>query len=240
MPISIYRRHTTDCKRAAITARNANAGCNCRIHAEGNLGGFKIRESLNTRNWRKAETIQKEWNAADAKVPVSLPNSPSALPPVTPQAAIPTSGSTATNAEAWESFLANVKSNGRGKKVQANIHTVGKKAREFFRARGLTMMSDWTFSLVSQFRDSWRVTRKGTATFGKPVTPWTIHALLKSPFAGCSTMRWMPGGSPKTSPRSSNGRPRTAAGKTRPSAAPKWTLCTKPPRPSPARSCASQ
>src|ERR1051326_2045287 len=60
-----YRRHASTCAHAS-EGRRWNR-CKCPIWVQGTLDGEPIRESLDTRNWTKAnETVQK-WEAAGGR-----------------------------------------------------------------------------------------------------------------------------------------------------------------------------
>ena len=57
--LTIFRRHTKDCKFTGRKHRN----CQCPIAVEGMLHGRMIRKSLDLRGWEAAQKLVREWEA---------------------------------------------------------------------------------------------------------------------------------------------------------------------------------
>jgi integrase len=64
----IFRRHLNDCRKGRAREDRASTGCNCPIHAAGSLGGQRLRVSVNTRSWERAQKLVRDaetrgsWN----------------------------------------------------------------------------------------------------------------------------------------------------------------------------------
>jgi hypothetical protein len=57
--LTIFRRHTKDCKFTGRKHRN----CQCPIAVEGTLHGRMIRKSLDLRSWEAAQKLVRDWEA---------------------------------------------------------------------------------------------------------------------------------------------------------------------------------
>jgi len=64
--LTIYRRHRKDCEHRAAGRKYRR--CRCPIWADGFLNGLELRESLDLRDWEKAQERIREWEAKGAPV----------------------------------------------------------------------------------------------------------------------------------------------------------------------------
>src|SRR5262245_4670964 len=62
MPLTIYRRHSLDCRHKSSGRRWTR--CDCPIWVQGSLGGEYIRESLNLTAWGAAQEKVRGWEAS--------------------------------------------------------------------------------------------------------------------------------------------------------------------------------
>src|SRR6266852_27831 len=62
MPLTIYRRHSTDCPHKTKGRRFTR--CNCSIWVQGSLAGEYVRESLNLTVWGAAQERVRGWEAS--------------------------------------------------------------------------------------------------------------------------------------------------------------------------------
>ncbi|HKC55276.1 MAG TPA: hypothetical protein VKC35_04105, partial [Vicinamibacterales bacterium] len=62
MPLTIYRRHSSDCPHKTKGRRWAR--CNCAVWVQGSLGGEYVRQSLNLTVWGAAQERIRGWEAS--------------------------------------------------------------------------------------------------------------------------------------------------------------------------------
>src|SRR4029450_11277171 len=62
MPLTIYRRHSSDCSHKSKGRRWHR--CDCAIWVQGSLGGEYVRESLNLTVWGAAQERVRGWEAS--------------------------------------------------------------------------------------------------------------------------------------------------------------------------------
>jgi len=62
MPLTIYRRHSTDCPHQGKGRRWTR--CSCPIWVQGSLGGEYVRQSLNLTGWGAAQERIRGWEAS--------------------------------------------------------------------------------------------------------------------------------------------------------------------------------
>jgi hypothetical protein len=62
MPLTIYRRHTSDCPHKKKGRRWHR--CDCPVWVQGSLGGEYVRESLNVTVWGAAQERVRGWEAS--------------------------------------------------------------------------------------------------------------------------------------------------------------------------------
>jgi hypothetical protein len=59
--LTIYRRHRRDCNHRSEGRRYRR--CHCPIWVDGILDEKEIRESLNCRDWQRAQDLVRDWEA---------------------------------------------------------------------------------------------------------------------------------------------------------------------------------
>jgi hypothetical protein len=64
--LTVFRRHRTDCPHGS----EGRSYRRRRLHAEGRLGGEKIRRVLATPNWEKTQDTVRQWEAESNPEPV--------------------------------------------------------------------------------------------------------------------------------------------------------------------------
>jgi hypothetical protein len=69
--LTIYRRHVKTCEHRSEGRKYRR--CRCLIWVDGFLGGAEIRESLELRDWQKAQEKIREWEAEGAQVKDAVP-----------------------------------------------------------------------------------------------------------------------------------------------------------------------
>src|SRR5436190_10501097 len=62
MPLTTYRRHSSDCPYKGKGRRWSR--CNCAIWVQGSLGGEYVRQSLNLTVWGAAQERIRGWEAS--------------------------------------------------------------------------------------------------------------------------------------------------------------------------------
>lgn len=60
--LNLYRRHASDCKHKA--KGRAWRNCSCPVWAQGTLAGRPIKQSLDTRDWKRGQDIIHQWEIA--------------------------------------------------------------------------------------------------------------------------------------------------------------------------------
>jgi hypothetical protein len=61
--LTIYRRHRRRCQHRAKGRKHRH--CQCPIWVDGIVGGKEMRESLNVRDWQRAQEIIRGWEVED-------------------------------------------------------------------------------------------------------------------------------------------------------------------------------
>jgi len=59
--LTIYRRHVKDCEHRSEGRKYRR--CRCPIWVDGILNGVELRESLDLRDWEKAQQRIRKWEA---------------------------------------------------------------------------------------------------------------------------------------------------------------------------------
>lgn len=133
--LTIYRRHVKTCNHR-LEGRKYRR-CRCPIWADGFLGREEIRESLNTRDWEKAQGIIREWEAQSLRTPEPEPAEPT------------------TVGGAWDRFIADSKARGLREPTIRKYEHLKRQTEEFARAQGLRYIAELNVDNLTLFRATW-------------------------------------------------------------------------------------
>lgn len=159
MPLTLYRRHRSDCEasHAAGTftgefeeSRRGAKRCSCTIHASGTLAGKFNRKHTGCFRWTDARAIANQWEEAGlwsgAIQPVAPPPPPlEAAPAVTRM----------TIVEATEAFLTKCANRGIAPPTLAKYKTFRKQLRAYADTRGYVYLDQLTILDMDRFYASW-------------------------------------------------------------------------------------
>jgi integrase/recombinase XerD len=131
--LTIYRRHTKTCKHRDKGRKYRH--CPCPIWVDGFLGGKEMRESLQMRDWQRAQDKIREWEAEDrrASQPILKPTE-----------------------EAWAEFLADIEAQKLHNSTIRKYKLLRRQMEDFALRRRLSFLTDFDLSKVSQFRSEWK------------------------------------------------------------------------------------
>jgi integrase/recombinase XerD len=131
--LTIYRRHLNSCKHRAKGRKHRH--CQCPIWVDGILGGKEMRESLQMRDWQRAQDKIREWEAEDRRT--SQP---------TPKA----------TEDAWTEFLADIGARQLHNSTVRKYKLLRRQMEDFAKRYGLRVLADFDLSKVSRFRSEWK------------------------------------------------------------------------------------
>jgi len=141
--LTIYRRHIEprgDRKGCEHRAEGrAYRRCKCPIWVQGFLGGQKIRESLETRDWDKAATRVHEWEARGSKEETQEEEKPE-----------PT-----TIVKACEEFLNDARARELKEPTLDKYRLLFRRLQSFAEAEGLRYIMEIDLDAARKFRASW-------------------------------------------------------------------------------------
>lgn len=131
--LTAYRRHVKNCPHRALGRKYRR--CRCPIWVDGFLQGVELRESLNLKDWDKAQDRIREWEArgmvvAEEEPPLSL-------------------------SEAQERFRADAEARGLRPATLAKYRGLFTQMQAFARDEGRPFLEQWTLEALRRFRQSW-------------------------------------------------------------------------------------
>lgn len=140
----LWRRHKTGCVAAQCQCRKERKRechcCRCPVWVDGYVGGSRIRKSLDTGDWSKAQRKALEIEAqSDGEILESL------------QTQEPT-----TIAKAQEMYLADAAKRGLRKATIDRHRIIFKQLQVFTEGRGLKYLNELTAERLTEFRAGWK------------------------------------------------------------------------------------
>jgi len=133
--LTIYRRHTKSCPH--YNKGRSYRRCKCPVWVDGLLGDDKIRESLKTRDWQKAQRIVREWEAAGRKPgPRQESNE-------------------ITIEQTCQAFLRDAEARGLRPSTLSKYGVLFRQLGEFAAMHGYRALADLDLPALREFRASW-------------------------------------------------------------------------------------
>ena len=160
--LAIYRRHLKSCSHRS--EGRAYRRCHCPIWVDGFIGAKDIRESLDVRDWQKAQDQVREWEAAGAKESPTAKNEPTTI-----QAAV-------------DADLRDALAQGLRKSTIGQYRAVLRRLAEFATQRGIRYVAELDIAAMAAFRESWT---------DKPITALKRLEKLRSFFKFCQSRGWI-------------------------------------------------
>jgi site-specific recombinase XerD len=130
--LTIYRRHVKGCAHKHEGRKYRR--CRCPIWADGFLNGVEIRESLNLRDWEKAQQRINAWEAEGV---------------LTAEAEEP------TIEHACQAFENDAKARGLREPTLKKYRVLFRQLQEFGQAEGLRFIKECNLGTLRRFRESW-------------------------------------------------------------------------------------
>lgn len=134
--LTVYRRHQKNCAHRAEGRKYRR--CRCPIWADGFLNGVEIRESLELRDWDKAQLRIREWEAEGRMLPTA-----SELNAVTVD-------------KVCSDFLADAESRELQDSTLRKYRQLVKQMKAFAAREGLLFIKQWDIEATRRFRQSWQ------------------------------------------------------------------------------------
>ena len=131
--LTIYRRHLKTCDHKSDGRKYRR--CRCPIWVDGFLGDVEIRKSLELRDWEKAQTTIREWEAEGALT------EPGATP--------------ITLAQAQEDFLRDAEARGLRQPTLKKYRVMLAQLTAFGEKEGRPFLSQFDLPALRRFRESW-------------------------------------------------------------------------------------
>lgn len=132
--LTIYRRHQKSCRHRS-KGRTYRA-CRCVIWVDGFLGGKEIRQTLDTRDWQRAQDKVRDWEAADRETVVSTHK---------------------TIGDAWNDFIADIEARNLHESTIKKYKLMRRQMEAFANANGLRFLNDFDLVMASKFRNAWKL-----------------------------------------------------------------------------------
>jgi integrase/recombinase XerD len=133
--LTIYRRHLKSCSHRAEGRKYRR--CRCPIWADGFLGANEIRESLELRDWEKAQQRIREWEAEGIHV-------------------VPDANDAITVMSACETFEHDAKARGLENSTMKKYTALFKQLKTYSSERGIRFLEQLNLDELRLFRQSWR------------------------------------------------------------------------------------
>jgi integrase len=134
--LTIYRRHVKNCEHRAEGRKYRR--CRCPIWADGFLNGAEIRESLDLKDWEKAQQRIREWEAEGRMVPAAAESN------------------TVTVDKACADFLADADSRELQDSTLRKYRQLVRQMNAFATREGLLFIKQWDIEVTRRFRQSWQ------------------------------------------------------------------------------------
>jgi integrase/recombinase XerD len=131
--LTIYRRHLKSCEHRS--EGRAYRRCKCPIWVDGFIGQGEIRESLQLRDWQKANEKIQEWEAKNE---------------ITPEVAAPI-----TVDAAWQKFLEDATARGLQTDTLRKYRQVNRLMLDFAKQNGLVYLKQFDVEMTRAFRATW-------------------------------------------------------------------------------------
>jgi integrase/recombinase XerD len=131
--LTVYRRHLKTCDHKSDGRKYRR--CRCPIWVDGFLGDVEIRKSLELRDWEKAQTTIREWEAEGALT------EPGATP--------------ITLAQAQEDFLRDAEARGLRQPTLKKYRVMLAQLTAFGEKEGRPFLSQFDLPALRRFRESW-------------------------------------------------------------------------------------
>lgn len=130
--LTTYRRHQKRCPHRSKGRKHRH--CHCPVWVDGYIDGVRIPESLDTRDWTKAQRIVQEWEARREQ-------------PVEPEAA--------TIARACEVFREDAVARNLREPTLYKYDLLFRRLKEFAKGKGLQFVRQLDLAAMRDFRASW-------------------------------------------------------------------------------------
>lgn len=131
--LTIYRRHLKNCKQRSKGRKHRH--CQCPIWVDGAIGGKEIRESLQLRDWQRAQEMIREWEAEDRRT--SRPERKSVE-------------------DAWTEFLADIEARKLHESTIRKYKLLKRQIEDYGQVHGLHFLDEFDLTSVSRFRSGWK------------------------------------------------------------------------------------
>ena len=131
--LTTYRRHNP--VRCKLRARS-DIKCKCVIWVAGtDVNGHKVRESLKTRDWQRAQNIAREWDTVGKK---------------------PKPSTRVTLAELDAAFMQDTESRNLASETKRKYRVIFRQLNAFAAAKGVRFVNELDVSFLSEFRGTWK------------------------------------------------------------------------------------
>jgi len=131
--LTAYRRHVKNCPHRDEGRKYRR--CRCPIWVDGSLNGVEIRESLEHRDWEKAQRQIREWEV---------------------QGVIAATVQPVTIEQACDAFLADAKARELQQSTIRKYRYLFEQMRTFSASEGLRFIGEWDdIEVLRRFRQSW-------------------------------------------------------------------------------------
>ncbi len=131
--LTLYRRHKPTCPHFAEGRHYHH--CKCRIWVDGVLGGKEIRQSLDLRDWTKANREVQKWEAAERMTEQGAP---------------------VILADAWASLISDLEARKLSYETIRKYKLLKSRMTAFAADKGLGLLADFDVDRVSRFRSTWK------------------------------------------------------------------------------------
>ena len=132
--LTTYRRHSQRCPHRHEGRKYRR--CRCPLWADGTLDGEEIRKSLGLRNWEKAQTLIRKWEAEGP--PEEEPEPPIGVK------------------EACDDFIREAEARELCESTVKKYRQLAKQMKAFADDTGRPHLQEWNLSVLRKFRSSWR------------------------------------------------------------------------------------
>ena len=132
--LTTYRRHQKSCSHQS-EGRKYRA-CRCVIWVDGFLGSKEIRQSLDTRDWTRAQDKIREWEAADRQT---------------------ASQTRKALEDAWKDFVADIEARKLHESTIKKYKLLRREMEGFAKGKGICFLDQFDLSMTSKFREGWKI-----------------------------------------------------------------------------------
>ena len=129
--LTIYRRHRKGCKHRAKGRKHRH----CPIWVDGFLSGQEIRESLEIRDWQRAQELIRDWEIADRRTASSARKAIS---------------------EGWQEFLVDIQARNLHESTIRKYKVLELQTQSDAKERGIQFLDEFTLPSISHFRSTWQ------------------------------------------------------------------------------------